>query len=143
MIIYIRYDAASLVIGDIVRLVEGDVVPADVVVLSLGMQHVESTPGRANDFELIVDSHLVTGESKPKRVTNHEIGSVDAVQHLYYGSRVLEGACLALVVQTGKQLLLAKLIKDGRWPPKGDITEEVMEDMKKRDEEGISLMSVI
>lgn len=143
MIIYIRYDAASLVIGDIVRLVEGDVVPADVVVLSLGMQHVESTPGRANDFELIVDSHLVTGESKPKRVTNDEIGSVDAVQHLYYGSRVLEGACLALVVQTGKQLLLAKLIEDGRWPPKGDITEEVMEDMKKRDEEGISLMSVI
>eukprot|EP00566_Odontella_aurita_P022137 CAMPEP_0113533894 /NCGR_PEP_ID=MMETSP0015_2-20120614/4867_1 /TAXON_ID=2838 /ORGANISM="Odontella" /LENGTH=235 /DNA_ID=CAMNT_0000433015 /DNA_START=324 /DNA_END=1033 /DNA_ORIENTATION=+ /assembly_acc=CAM_ASM_000160 len=36
---WVRYDAASLVKGDIVRLSDGDAVPADCVVLSLGMDH--------------------------------------------------------------------------------------------------------
>ena len=38
---WVRYDSGSLVIGDLVRLVEGDVVPADCVVMSLGMGDVD------------------------------------------------------------------------------------------------------
>ncbi|KAL3776283.1 hypothetical protein HJC23_000537 [Cyclotella cryptica] len=148
---WIRYDAASLVIGDIVRLVEGDVVPADCVVISLGMDHVEETAqsienGSSADgvdsLEMTVDSHFITGESKPRRI------SVDANRTaepatLYYGSRILEGACVALVVQTGKRVLLAHLISQGRWPPKHDLTEEVKSgDFLGCDDEGISLISV-
>lgn len=137
---YIRYDAASLVVGDIVRLVEGDIVPADVVVLSLGMEHIDDAElGKTTDLDMTVDSLLVTGQTKPRIISSE---SADLTT-LYYGSRVLEGACIALVVSTGKQVLLARLIQDGRWPPKGDISEEIEAEESARDEEGISLMSMM
>lgn len=141
---WIRYDAASLVVGDIVRLVEGDVVPADCIVLSLGMEHVEDTEsGKAiTDLDMTVDSHFVTGEAKPRRISNDANGNAEATT-LYYGSRVLEGACIALVVSTGKQVLLARLIQDGKWPTKEDISEEIKAEETMRDEEGISLMSMM
>jgi Ca2+-transporting ATPase len=139
---YVRYDAASLVVGDIVRLVEGDVVPADVVILSLGMEHINDTEGEkstSTEFDMTVDSLFVTGQTKPMIISS---GSMELTT-LYYGSRVLEGACIALVVSTGKQVLLARLIKDGRWPPKGDISDEIKAEESARDEEGISLMSMM
>lgn len=148
---WIRYDAASLVTGDIVRLVEGDIVPADCVVISLGMDHVEETiqsiesgssANEVGSLEMTVDSHFITGESKPRRISNDANRTVEP-ETLYYGSRVLEGACVALVVQTGKRVLLANLIKQGRWPPKYDLTEEVKsKDIFRQNDEGISLMSM-
>ena len=148
---WIRYDAASLVTGDIVRLVEGDIIPADCVVISLGMDHVEETmqsiengssANEVDSLEVTVDSHFITGEAKPRRISNDANRTVEP-ETLYYGSRVLEGACVALVLQTGKRVLLANLIKQGRWPPKHDLTEEVnSKDILRRDDEGISLMSM-
>lgn len=136
---WIRYDAASLVSGDIIRLAEGDVVPADCVVISLGMEHVDATiivdeenvngdcGGNESSSmdDLTVDSHYITGETKPRHVcrSNQTVPST----LLYYGSRVLEGACIALVTGCGERTLLAKLIKEGRWPPKGDLSDEVEE----------------
>ena len=72
---WVRYDHTSLVVGDLVRLYEGDVVPADCVVLSLGMEHVEETvvrdhhgasgagkvevdSGDGSHMEMTVDSHV-------------------------------------------------------------------------------------
>ena len=49
-----RYDATSLVRGDVLRLEEGDVVPADVVVLSV------------TSHDLLVDVHGITGQEKPR-----------------------------------------------------------------------------
>lgn len=143
-IILVRYDAASLVVGDIVRLVEGDVVPADCVVISLGMEHVDNTVEieKVDLLTMTVDSRFITGEVKPRRISNDANGNVEAMA-LYYGSRVLEGACIALVVSTGTQVLLARLIRDGRWPPKGDISEEVESEEMSRDDDGISLMSLL
>jgi magnesium-transporting ATPase (P-type) len=147
---WIRYDAASLVLGDIIRLVEGDVVPADCVVISLGMEHADETiesmeNGRSridDSFDMTVDSQFITGETRPRRITSDTIenGNSDP-KTLYYGSRVLEGACIALVIQTGKQVLLANLIREGRWPPKEDMSEEAA-DIIRNEEEGISLMTL-
>ena len=155
---WIRYDHASLVVGDIIRLVEGDVVPADCAVISLGMDHVEESTvvdeesggndtqnnagGDNNCFEMTVDSHLITGEVKPRQISNNQSnGTVDAAT-LYYGSRVLEGACIAVVTATGNRVVLAKLIREGRWPPNTDLSEEATEIDRMENEEGIALTSM-
>eukprot|EP01082_Thalassiosira_pseudonana_P006375 g5997.t1 g5997 contig20:590148-590985(+) len=151
---WIRYDHTSLVAGDIVRLVEGDVIPADVVVISLGMDHVDATKivevgddATNNDgdssLDMTVDSHFITGETKPRQVSNAANGTVKSITTLYYGSRVLEGTCIALVTATGNQVLLARLISEGRWPPKGDLSDEVELGNTIEDEDveaGISLL---
>ena len=145
---WVRYDASSLVVGDIVRLVEGDVVPADCIVISLGMEHVDETivvdeesggaavGGTGVDVsnnneslmdELTVDSHYITGETKPRHISYNSNQTVQSTL-LYYGSRVLEGACIVLVVNCGENTVLAKLIREKRWPPKDDLSKEV-EDM--------------
>ena len=72
---------------------------------------------------MTVDSQFITGETKPRQITSDTIENSDATT-LYYGSRVLEGACIALVIQTGKRVLLANLMREGRWPPKEDLSEE-------------------
>jgi len=151
---YIRYDHTSLVVGDIVRLVEGDVVPADCTIISLGMDHVDattivdeenntaSTTGSNSMMDVTVDSHLITGEIKPRLISNQSNGTVNNLTTLYYGSRILEGACIAVVTATGSRVVLAKLIREGRFPPSTDLTDEVHEINRMENEEGISLTSL-
>ena len=151
---YIRYDHTSLVVGDIVRLVEGDVVPADCTIISLGMDHVDattivdeesntaSTTGSNSMIDMTVDSHLITGEIKPRLISNQSNGTVNNLTTLYYGSRILEGACIAVVTATGSRVVLAKLIREGRFPPSTDLTDEVHEINRMENEEGISLTSL-
>jgi len=153
---YIRYDHTSLVVGDIVRLVEGDVVPADCSVISLGMDRVDattivdeennntaSTNGSNSMMDMTVDSHLITGEIKPRLISNQSKGIVNNLTTLYYGSRILEGACIAVVTATGSRVVLAKLIREGRFPPSTDLTDEVQEINRLENEEGdIALTSL-
>lgn len=156
---WIRYDATSLVIGDIVRLCEGDVVPADCVVISLGMEHVDETivvdeesggvNGGGGDVsnnnesmmdELTVDSHYITGETKPRHISYDSNQTVQSTL-LYYGSRVLEGACIGLVINCGENTVLARLIREKRWPPKDDLSEEVENTNENyNDDQGIALV---
>merc|ERR1712087_180590 len=84
---WIRYDHTSLVVGDIVRLVEGDVIPADCALISLGMDHESQSETNREQFELTVDSHLITGEAKPRQIISNKSDDIDAAT-LYYGSRV-------------------------------------------------------
>ena len=142
--------------GDIVRLVEGDVVPADCTVISLGMDHVDATTivdeennntetsanGSNSMMDMTVDSHLITGEIKPRQISNQSNGTVNNLTTLYYGSRILEGACIAVVTATGSRVVLAKLIREGRFPPSTDLTDELHEINRMENEEGISLTSL-
>lgn len=100
---WIVYDAISIRNGDIIRLNDGDIVPADVVVLSLGMDFVhvptddellvddnyyltdnESEKGKhsstnsSNMFveELIVDSSNVNGYAKPQTISIGKNGMI-------------------------------------------------------------------
>lgn len=155
---WIRYDHTSLVVGDILRLVEGDVIPADCTVISLGMDHVDTTTiideedggsSSSNEInntdELTVDSHLITGEGKPRQIISNASNGTVKSATLYYGSRVLEGACLAVVTATGSRVVLAKLIKEGRWPPGEDLSGEAEEINRMENEDvesGIALTSM-
>jgi magnesium-transporting ATPase (P-type) len=111
---WIRYDATSLVKGDIIRVEEGDIVPADCVVLKL-----------ESDMELLVDHRSVTGEDKPRSanfvVTGNgsEIAATATIQptQLFWGGRVVQGAAIAVATSVGSSTLVASLIREGRFPP--------------------------
>jgi len=102
---WIRYDAASLVVGDVIRLEGGDIVPADCVVL------VDDEP--QDDF--LVDQRFVTGQTRPKQVTVHEAGTRNS-RTLLLGGTVVQGYALALVTATGTETVLGQLIKNGKFP---------------------------
>ena len=137
---WVVYDAISIRKGDIVRLNDGDIVPADVVVLSLGMDFVEadfenssaassnsagtSRPTTGFVQELVVDSSNVNGYTKPHTISIHKNGMIrGSLQHqqLYAGSMILQGCCIAVVTKTGSETLLGSLITKGKWPPKEQI----------------------
>jgi hypothetical protein len=117
-----RYDAASLVRGDIVKVMEGDIVPADCVLLSL------------LEGEIVVDMRTVTGEDNPRSIV--EIGE-KCPPLLYYGGRILQGSATAVVVAIGPNMLVASLIRQKMFPPKKNVLLGEGED----EETGISLMS--
>jgi E1-E2 ATPase len=80
---WIRYEASSLVRGDVIRLEEGDTVPADCTILELEQQQWPSdnaansssdannnkNNNRSNIPELLVDQKYITGEDAPKSIT--------------------------------------------------------------------------
>ena len=103
---WIRYDATSLVKGDIIRLEEGDVVPADCAVLEV------------LEEELLVELKGVTGEERPRSITR------DApLTTLYMGGKVVQGGGTAVITAIGSNTLLAKLIQEKRFPPREPVLE--------------------
>ena len=136
---WIVYDAVSITKGDIIRLGDGDIVPADVVVLNLGMEFV-TVPEYNNDDndeqavvgkgekvkqimveELVVDSSNVNGYTKAQTVAVDELSGMVETTELYAGSVILQGDCIAVVTKTGSETLLASLMKKGEWPPKRQV----------------------
>ena len=137
---WVCYDSTSVVRGDIIRLREGDIVPADCIVLSLGNELDEEN--NHSDEEMTVDVGKITGEVRPRIITSTE----KSIQ-LFYGGYVLHGQCVAVVNATGGDTLLASLIRDGRWPPKEDLgiplyaSEENVDDLHRDEEMVVSLLS--
>jgi len=102
---WIRYDAASLVIGDVIRLEEGDIVPADCVI---AIDH--------NDEEdLLVDLRAVTGQSRPKQLNMNEISTRNH-RTLLFGGTVVRGYGKAMVTAIGTETVLGQLIKNRKFP---------------------------
>lgn len=100
---WVRYDATSLLAGDVVRIEAGDVVPADCVVLS-----VQGDP-------LLVDMRLVTGQPKP-------CGAAPS-SRLFWGGRVVQGAALCAVTAVGDGTRVAELIRSRKFPPEVSTTD--------------------
>jgi len=96
---WMRYDASSLVQSDIIRLEEGDVVPADCTVL------VFNDDDDNNHDDFLVDHGPVTGDAKPA-----------AYSELYWGGRVLVGSCVAVVTAVGNATKVGQLIRSGQFP---------------------------
>lgn len=105
---WVRYDASSLVKGDIIRLEEGDFVPGDCAILQV-----------SGEEDLLVDLRCVTGEERLKTVAS---GS-DSLSPLFYGGKVVQGSALAVITAIGPNTLLAKLIGEKRFPPTGPVLE--------------------
>ena len=98
-----RYDAAGLVVGDIIRLEEGDVVPADCFLLTLAEE------------EMLVDLRNITGEVRARSISN--VNNTSPTIKLYYGGQVLQGSGTCVVTAIGSSTLLAKLIREKKFPP--------------------------
>eukprot|EP00539_Tryblionella_compressa_P010577 CAMPEP_0178791650 /NCGR_PEP_ID=MMETSP0745-20121128/8095_1 /TAXON_ID=913974 /ORGANISM="Nitzschia punctata, Strain CCMP561" /LENGTH=254 /DNA_ID=CAMNT_0020449769 /DNA_START=34 /DNA_END=798 /DNA_ORIENTATION=- len=123
---WIRYDAASLVTGDVIRLEEGDLIPADCVVVILA----DDDQDHDSDEDLLVDLKAVTGQERPKTISmggnaNTTVTNRSQLQ-LYMGGKIVQGKTIALVTSTGPRSLLGTLIQDGRFPPKEPILEASM-----------------
>jgi hypothetical protein len=113
---WIRYDAISLVCGDIIQIHEGDVIPADCVLLKL-QKGGSDKEDQNQEKELIVDLRSITGEDTVRSITEVTPNDTTLV-HVFRGGRVLQGSALAVVVAIGSQTLLASLIQEGKFPPK-------------------------
>jgi E1-E2 ATPase len=101
---WVRYDATSLLVGDVIRIEAGDVVPADCVVV------VVVTPNEP----LLVDLKLVTGQAKPV------VASPSS--RLFWGGRVLQGTALCAVTAVGSGTRVAGLIRAGKFPPAASVS---------------------
>jgi len=102
---WIRYDASNLVVGDVIRVQEGDTIPADCVV------RIDNNI----DDDLLVDLRVVTGQIRPKQLNVNEV-STRSRRTLLYGGTVVQGYATALVTAIGTDTILGKLIKSGKFP---------------------------
>lgn len=123
---WIRYDASSLVVGDIIRMEEGDHVPADCTVLAL----------EEDVDELLVEHRSVTGEEQSRSALRKQ--ELTPPLQLFWGGRVTLGSCLAVVTAIGPNTLVAGLIREDRFPPKTNVIHSTPD--TQDEEAGISLI---
>jgi len=108
---WVRYDSTSLVKGDIIRLEEGDIVPGDCVVLSV------------DGDQMLVDGKYVSGEDKPRSCEKDPISGHCKPVQLFLGSCVVQGSGEAVVTAIGPNTMLARVIREKRFPPQTQISE--------------------
>jgi E1-E2 ATPase/Cation transporter/ATPase, N-terminus len=125
---WVRYDAVSLVRGDIIRLEEGDIVPADCVVLSV------------DDVQMLVDSRYVTGEEKPRTCEKNPNTDTFKPVQLFMGSHVVQGSGEAVVTAIGSNTKLAAAIRENKFPPKANLSSSI-DFTDEYPEAGISLVA--
>ena len=112
---WIRYDASSLVVGDVVRVQEGDTIPADCVI---------AIDNDVND-DLLVDMRIVTGQIRPKQLNSNEAGTRNN-RTLLYGGTVVQGYATAMITAIGTETVLGKLIKQGKFPvSEKDVSDDM------------------
>jgi len=127
---WVRYDPASLVPGDVIRMEEGDIIPADCILIGLNNNN---TTDDMTTTELLVDLRPITGEERLKTITSEQLGGTSSssmsttttttteLPRLYLGGKVVQGGGMAIVTAIGPDTVLAKLIAERRFPPKEDI----------------------
>mmetsp|Transcript_27308 Transcript_27308/g.31171 ORF Transcript_27308/g.31171 Transcript_27308/m.31171 type:complete len:210 (+) Transcript_27308:120-749(+) len=118
-----RYDSASLVRGDIIRIMEGDTIPADCVLLS-----------SEDKNEILIDMRVVTGEDSPKSIIAGVDGKLQPSK-LYFGGRFLQGSATAAVIAVGPDTLLATLIEQKKFPPREYVLEH-----EEENNDGVALL---
>ena len=95
-------DIASVVVGDIIHLSAGDMVPADVRIIAVR--------------DLFVNQAALTGESEPiekSAETYATAGALTAVPNLaFMGTTVISGCAVAVVVAVGQDTLLGSLAQE-------------------------------
>lgn len=139
---WVRYDATALVVGDIIRIEAGDVVPADCVALKLirsdGRDDDDGSEEEGDEEEmepLLVDHRNVTGEeshrvaiiTRRRRTVQESNGAAGAFAttsvatttptQLLWGGRVVQGRAVCVVTAIGSDTYAAALIREGKFPP--------------------------
>jgi P-type E1-E2 ATPase len=90
----VEINATELVIGDVIVLRLGDIVPADVRLLGIG------ATGEEIEGDLQIDQSALTGESLPIRKRKGDL--------VYSSSTVKQGQQLGIVVRTGADTFIGK-----------------------------------
>jgi H+-transporting ATPase len=90
----VEINATELVIGDVIVLRLGDIVPADVRLLGIG------ATGEDIEGDLQIDQSALTGESLPIRKHKGDL--------VYSSSTVKQGQQLGIVVRTGADTFIGK-----------------------------------
>ncbi|BBL45704.1 copper-exporting P-type ATPase B [Nanobdella aerobiophila] len=95
-------NSSELVPGDIILLKYGDKVPADIRIIK--------------SFNLEVDESSITGESNPvikkENVLPLNIPIKERKNMLYYGTYILKGECIGIVVETGLRTYYGSIYKE-------------------------------
>ena len=107
-------DSTNLVVGDLVTVFEGDIVPADVRVLE-----VQKTPLEA-DVAVLFNKP----ETRYRPVTQRysaqsdppDTSIVDSRRVMFCGSKVTSGTAVCIVTATGAATLWSSMIAMDRWP---------------------------
>lgn len=99
--------ARQLVPGDIIRLLAGDLVPADSLLLASKDLHVQQ--GALTGESLPIEKEVIS--SKPA-VTNKDQAIYEAKNLIFAGSSVVSGTATALVLFTGQNTLFGQIAKD-------------------------------
>ncbi|MBS1723013.1 MAG: magnesium-translocating P-type ATPase [Armatimonadetes bacterium] len=101
----------EVVVGDVVRLTAGDLVPADAKLLE--------------ERELHVQESALTGESMP---VEKEVGTGNDDEHVFLGTAVVSGTATALVEATGVNTRFGKIVVQlGRRAPESDFERGLRE----------------
>ena len=87
--------AVDLTIGDIVKLEEGDNVPADMRLLT---RH-----------DLLVDESALTGESKPSKKDEKSVSQIDTNNMVFMDTYVSSGRGMGVVVEIGINTAIGKI----------------------------------
>ncbi len=87
--------ASDLTIGDIVKLEEGDNVPADIRLLT--------------SLDLMVDESALTGESKPSKKDANIISESDTTNMAFMDTYVSSGRATGVVVEIGMKTAIGKI----------------------------------
>jgi magnesium-transporting ATPase (P-type) len=143
---WIRYDATALVVGDLIRIEAGDVVPADCIVLRLVSP--DSTDDDEGDSEegterMLVDLRNVTGEESHRVATTvrpvtaressstapaEATASITTPTQILWGGRVVQGRAICVVTAIGGDTCAASLIREGKFPPAPSSSKPIRRD---------------
>ncbi|MDQ2657743.1 MAG: HAD-IC family P-type ATPase, partial [Bacteroidota bacterium] len=88
-------NAEDLVVGDLMVVEEGMIVPADGTIL------------QSNDFS--VNESTITGESLPVSKSREMVGNAESTMQVYHGTSVVAGLAICRVTSVGDQTVLGKI----------------------------------
>ena len=91
----------EIVVGDIVYLSAGDMIPADIRVL--------------NSKDLFISQSTLTGESEPvektSNISEEKLSLTETSNLAFMGSNVISGSCKAIVIAVGNETMLGAIAK--------------------------------
>lgn len=103
----INIDADSLIVGDIVTVKAGEVAPADI---RITMLEANTWADRSLVGPALVDAFALAGNAQAQGST-----ALDAPNMLYAGFRLTSGKCTGIVVGTGQNTVLSRLVVAGHF----------------------------